>query len=112
MGELAADCEPDTFSERAPFLEWCRMGAGALSEGAAAAAAAAACGGGGAAARVEVEGAGVGVGVVLALDDAEAEADADAGSAVSCEPVRERNESSRGSVMLARGWLLLACRCC
>jgi hypothetical protein len=83
-------------------LGGCRVEAGPLSAGV------------GAGAAAEVEGAGVGVGVgvgvdvgvvlvlVLVLVAAEAAgAEAGAGSAVSGEPVSERNEASRGSVMLA-----------
>lgn len=98
MGELVADRGPDTSSERAALLVWLRMGAGTPSEGVAVGAWFAAAAGA------------VGVGVVevgVVLVDADVDVDADAGSAVSGEPVRERKEPS---VMLAWGWLVLACR--
>ena len=96
MGELAADCVPDRVSERAPLVDGWRMGAAALSAGV------------GAAEGVAAEGVGVGVGVGVALDVGVVldEAGAEAGSAVSGEPVSERNESPRESVVSA----MLACR--
>lgn len=87
MGELAAEVAPDRLRERAPLVEGWRMGAAALSAGVGAA---------------DAEGVGVALDVGVVLDDAGAEA----GSAVSGEPVSERNESPRESVVSA----MLACR--